>query len=260
MWKRLTRRDSIAGIAAIFISSASFIAQYNLEGWTMQLEQWLSPLGITFIVLFVLGVSLIIWNYFRRDISFDQKRKTAEDRETYLPELRETIDKMLALKEKIAIQAGRIPLEEYYEKYLSLNDSYAKAFNKLENKNEDVKRKIAIIVALKNQNFHKYNPSFTEFIRSHNVLSEHNNLCESYLSRCGDRNLKREYEKLFKTANKYHLVLAMAEMGLSNDFHLKASKYYENLYEKPKMLKPFIDFYRKRVNKVIDSLMRGDDL
>jgi len=85
-------------------------------------------------------------------------------------------------------------------------------------------------------------------------------LCDNYLSRCGNRNLKREYKGLFKTANKYHLVLAIAEMGLSNGFHLKAAKYYENLYEKPKMLKPFIGFYRKRVNKVIDSLMRGDDL
>jgi len=60
MWKRLSRRDSIAGIAAILLSVASFAAQYLLEGWTMELEQWLSPLGITFAVLFIGGVTLVV--------------------------------------------------------------------------------------------------------------------------------------------------------------------------------------------------------
>ena len=46
----------------------------------------------------------------REDIFHDD-----EDRENYLPKLRDVVDKMLALKEETAVQAGRIPLEGYYE-------------------------------------------------------------------------------------------------------------------------------------------------
>ena len=260
MAKKLFSKSSIAGIAAVLLSASSFIAQFMLEGWKMNIEQWLSPLGITSALLFIGGVGLVVYNFFRRELTFDQKRKIVTEREEYLPILRDTVDKMLAIREELAIQAGRLPLEDYFDKYLNRNNAYNKAFKRLVNDDEGIRRKVAIIVALRNQKFHKYNPSLAELERSNDDLSKYQRLCESYLSRCMDNGLSGEYKELFKTANRYHLVLVLAEMGLSNDFKLKAAKYYKALYEKPKVLKPFIEFYRKRLNKVIERLLRGDDL
>jgi len=51
----------------------------------------------------------------------------------------------------------------------------------------------------------------------------------------------------------------LAELGLNNGLDYKASKYYENLYKKPEVLKPFVEYYHDRVNKRIEYLKRGDD-
>jgi len=231
MWRRLFRRDSIAGFVSILLAIASFLAQYILEGWSMQLEQWLSPLGVTFILLLLGGVSLVIWNFFRRDLTFDQKRNIVADRELYLPLLRDTVDKILSRKHELAIEAGRLSLEHYHEKYLRFNNSYSKAYRRITNKDETVKRKVAIFNALVDQNFHKRNPYLSELEHSpQDPLFSLQTDCDSYLSHCGDKGLNREVKELFKTANQYHLVLALAEMGLSNGLNLKEAKHYMNLY------------------------------
>jgi len=178
-----------------------------------------------------------------------------------LPLLRNTIEKMLARKHELAIQAGRLPLEDYYERYLRVNKSCNKAYKSISQRDEDIKRKVAIIVALKNDKFYKYNPYLSELEHNPNdALFEQQELCNSYLPRCGDKGLSREVKGLFKTYSKYQLVLALAEMGLSNDLRLKAPKHYKALYHKPDLLKPFIAFYQNRINKKIDSLLRGEDL
>jgi len=60
MWDKLLKRDSIAGIAAVLLSAGSFIANIMFEGWTMQLEQWFTPMGIASITLFFGGVGLVV--------------------------------------------------------------------------------------------------------------------------------------------------------------------------------------------------------
>ena len=61
--QQLRSKCGIAGIAAILLSGASFLAQYILEGWTMQLADLVSPLGFLFILLAGGGVFLIVWNF-----------------------------------------------------------------------------------------------------------------------------------------------------------------------------------------------------
>ena len=208
-----------------------------------------------------IGTLLVLWGVLKRALTFDQRRKIVEDREIYLPVLRSTIDKILDRKYELAIQAGRLPLEEYYDRYLSRTNAYSKAYKSITNADEGVRRKVAIIVALKNQRFHKYNPYLAELEHStKDPLYEYQTTCDNLVSRCGDKGLSREIKNLFKTANKYHLVLALAEMGLSSGLRLKAAKHYNALYQKPQLLKPFVTFYHNRVNKKIDSLKRGDDL
>ncbi|MDD4635919.1 MAG: hypothetical protein WC231_02180 [Dehalococcoidales bacterium] len=100
--EKLLNKTAITGISAIILSSASFIAQFMLEGWEMVISQWLSPMGIASIILFLLGSVLIIWNTFRRELTFEQKGEIVADREIYLPQLVLTVDSLSNRKEELA--------------------------------------------------------------------------------------------------------------------------------------------------------------
>jgi len=248
------------GLGALVWGIASVTIQLLLVPEGVRLMQS-SPLGVATIALFIVGTYLIFKGIFNHELTFDQKRRVVEDRETYLPILQDTVDKMLARKYELAIQAGRQPLEDYYDRYLSRNKAYDKAYKNITNADESIRRKVVIIVALKNQRFHKYNPYLSELEHSpKDPLYEYQTTCDNLISRCGDRGLSRAINNLFKTANQYHSVLALAEIGLGSGLHLKASKYYKVLYQKPQLLKPFITFYHNTVNKKIESLRQGDDL
>ena len=140
MWNKLTNKNSITGFVAILLSTSSFFAQFVLEGWAMNIEQWITPLGVASITFFVGGVVLVVWNFFRKELIFEQQRKIVEDRQTYLPHLKNVIDKFLSRKYELAIQAGRLSLEEYHKKYLRLNNKYDKAYKRYINKDTSVRR------------------------------------------------------------------------------------------------------------------------
>lgn len=216
-------------------------------------------MNITTKVLLVIGTILFFTGIFRKELPFSQKRNIVSEREQYLPILRDIVEKILAKLDEIALKASRLPLEDYYNKYLRLNKSYQKAYGRLPHKDTIIRRKVAIVVALVYQNFHKFNPYMSELEHSSGDLLELRQELDNLISRCGDNSLNREVKHLFKAAGQYHRVFILAELGLNNGLDYKASKYYENLYKKPEVLKPFVKYYHDRVNKRIEYLKRGDD-
>ena len=92
MWKRLLRRDSRAGIAAVLLSASSFIAQFKLEGWVMQLEYWITFPGVISPLLAIMGLSLIVYNFFKPYYSYEQKKAIERRRKPLLGKLDEAID------------------------------------------------------------------------------------------------------------------------------------------------------------------------
>ena len=124
MWEKFRSKNGITGIGAILLSVASFLAQFMLEGWKMEIAQWLSPLGIVSILLFIGGSSLIIWNFFRRELSFVEKQKIVEQRANLLKILRGLVHKRLKIVKRLQGKAIKFPLMQYWERYLKYTVPY----------------------------------------------------------------------------------------------------------------------------------------
>ena len=167
MWGKLKKSNSIkAGLAAVITGLANLILQIKLTPEGVHLN-WLSISGAVIIALFILGIILVVWSIFHRGLTLDQKIEILESRKTYLPVLQDAIDNILVCQHDLAIQAGKLPLEEYFQRYLSQTDAFIKAYRRITNADEDIHRKVAIVLALREQKFFsRFNPYLAELEHS----------------------------------------------------------------------------------------------
>jgi len=227
----------------------------------MSIEQWLSPLGIVSVTLFVGGVCLIVWNFFRRELTFEQKRRIVEDRESYIPLFRDTVDKMLTRLRELVVEAGLLSLEQYYDKYLKLNNTYENEYRKLHLKDVEARRKLAIILALYKKGFWIRSTYLYELEdRDELGMVSLKKVYATYLARVNDRSLSSDLKQLFRQASKFYSCLSLSEVVKNNELPFKDPKYINVFYEKPKILESLLNYLHKAANSRFDELLRGDDL
>jgi hypothetical protein len=233
-----------------------------LEGWEMVVSQWLSPLGITSIMLFILGSVLIIWNIFRRELTFEQKREIVADREIYLPQLNQAVDSLLSSKKELAKKAGLLSLEEYYNLYLSRNNQFEKAYKELEltHKEEVTRRKVAIITALNKLGFHSKNLYYYELQRKDKRHNDLKTEYDSLYAKTNDSRLNKRLDKLFDIADKHYSISVLVGMTLNAGLSFKAPRYQLSFYEKPRILENLLIYQHQQVNNRINELLKGVDL
>lgn len=219
----------------------------------------------TFGVLVGIGIILVLWGVIKveKRLSYAEMRRLLEDRQQYLPQLRDTTDKMLTRMRELAIEAGRASLEEYYEKYLARNDTYQKEYRSQKGKQKDVavKRKVAIITSLHKKGFSSKNIYFYELEdKDENGLVVLKKEYNTYYSRNNDKELAKNLDRLFNTARRVFSGHTIAEMAKHNDLPYKDPKYNAKFYDLPKYLDCILKYYHKKVDKRFDELMKGEDL
>lgn len=252
----------MAGIAAILLSGASFLAQYILEGWTMQVEHLGTPLGVLFILLAAGGVSLIIWNFFRRDLGFADKQAMVNQRQENLPLLRDSIDSALKRQREIALELGKIPLQAFFDEYLKKSKEYKmyrKLLNACHTSDKVTKHKVSILATMGMFFFGK--PiCLNNACRDDKGMAELMAEKDIYYHRNNDKALSNIIDQLLFAATKYHSALAWAELATNNKLAYTSAKKYARFEEKPEILRGFMARDYKKMNDRMNFLMRGEDL
>ena len=229
----------------------------------MQLEQLWSPLGIISILLAGGGVFLIIWNFFRPELSFADKEAIVKQRHEDLPLLRRNIDAILKRQKELALEIGKTPLDSFFNEYLQINEDYKrhkKILRSLYKKDdEQTIHKKAIFRSIA-----KF--FFPKTIHLNNVclddrhMSQLNAERDIYYHRNNDKKLSGIIDDLLDTATKYHSILSFAGLATHSGLHYKSVKYYAVFQERPKLLKREMTRLHKKMNGRIDLLTRGEDL
>lgn len=87
---------------------------------TMSLVKWNSPLGIIVIALFVLTVILYGIAILKKEqqLSYPDKQVKMQERKHVLPKLQSVIENRLKALQPLIIKSEKLPLNQYWEKYL----------------------------------------------------------------------------------------------------------------------------------------------
>jgi len=262
MWKHLRSKCGFAGIAALLISGASFIAQYKLEGWTMQLEWLQSPLGILAILLAGGGIFLIVWNFFRRELSYPDKEAKVKQRNEDLPLLRDSIDAILKRQKELAFEIGKIPLQSFYDEYLQKSKEY-KAYRKLlitfHASDKTTKHKVAILVSMVPFFIYK-TICLNNACRDDELMAKLMAENGIHYHRNNDKKLSGDIDNLLRAATRYHSALAFTELATNNQISYTSVKRYARFEAEPERFKGFMTRDYKGMNNRMALLMRGEDL
>ena len=174
-----------------------------------------------------------------------------------MPQLRDVVDKMLIRMDELTVISGQIPLEQYYDKYLKLNKTFNLVYRVLSESHRDlqVRRKVAIIVALHSKNFFMNNICLSELESQDSTMTSLKNDYDIYYSRNKDKTLSNELTRLFRKAKWYYSIRALVELAQNNDFPLKDPKYIAKFYDKPKKNEAWLRGQRQTVNKRFDELL-----
>lgn len=253
MCNRLLKRDSITAIAILLISAASFIANFVLEGWTMELEQWLTPLGIASILLFIGGTSLFGYNFFRRELSFPDKQQIVEDRNKYIIPLKDVVHKKLSSAQQLRMKAIKYPLMSYWERYLKNTMPYIVTKQK-------PKTPLEITTALWRQKFHKNNHYYT-FLKDNDTryshkLTEYNSL----YAQIKDGKLKSKLNQLWSLEHKVGSLEIYTSLSLNEPKIPHSPRGIRMGYFGKKVSNKVFQQALKEVDSRIDYLVHGEDL
>lgn len=228
----------------------------------MQLGQLWSPLGILSILLAVGGVFLIIWNFFRPELSFVGKEAIVKQRLENLPLLRSNIDAILKRQKELALELGKRPLQSFFDEYLKISKQY-KTYRKLLNvyhtSTDTTKHKVAIFISIR-AFFCEKTVCLTNVCKSDDHMTKLKAEKDIYYHRNSDKKLSGIIDGLLHAATKYHSVLAFAELATHNDLAYTSAQKYANFEEKPNILKGFMARAYKAMNDRMELLMRGGDL
>lgn len=253
MRKRFFNSTTLAGVGSLLLALLPYFTQ---EGSKMNPTFW-ALVGIGAILVLV-GILKVEKRLSGADIT-----EIMQNRRQYLPQLRDTTSKMLVRMRELSIQAGKFPLEEYYDRYLARNNTYQQEYRKQTGKQKDktAKRKVAIITSLHKKGFHYNNLYLCELEdRDKDGLVALRKEYETYFARNRDASLARTLNKLFEYAQKAFSCHTLAEMGKYNELPYKDTKYIAALYDKPKWLDCLLERQHRIANKRFDELLRGEDL
>jgi len=228
----------------------------------MQLEWLRSPLGILAILLAGGGIFLIVWNFFRRELSYPDKEAIVKQRNENLPLLRRSIDAILKRQRELALELGKSSLQDFFDEYLKTSKQY-KVYRKLLNayhtSEKVTKHKVAIIISMRAffcekticlNNVCKYDDHMDKLKAEKDIYYHRNN----------DKKLSSIIDNLLHAAKKHHSILAFAELATNNKLSYTSAKKYAAFDEKPEILKRFVTRAYKAMNGRMELLRRGEDL
>lgn len=220
---------------------------------------WETPLGITVIALFVVGLILYVIGIFKKDIGYREWQIIVEDRKGYLPLFRSVVDKMVIRYGELSVIAGQLPLETYYDKYLKLNNTFKQEYSKLSKRDDVVRRKLAIIVSLFKKGFYKKNTYLSELVVNDAIMTSLNTDYSAFISRINDKKLKSNLDLLMITMMQINSAKSISEMAKNAQLPLKDAKFYNTLYDKPKTLENWGNRVHSWVNDRFEILLNGGD-
>ncbi len=261
---RMWSKTGISALAGLLAFVATFLVLFvPAKGEpAVSLVNWQSPLGIAVMVLVALAVAFYIISIRKREPGRRDMNAIVKQRQEYLPQLGKTVDQILSRKRELAIQAGKLPLEKYYDKFLAHGKIFDRQYRKLAktHKDELTRRKVAIAMALYLESFWKKNTYFLELQEGDTSILKP--LLEEYKAHKAhntDRILSGNLRCLFGVTQLCYSVIAFAELGKSNNLPFKSAKYLNKFYEKPKLIETQLEKLHQAVSRRIDELRRGDD-
>jgi len=192
-----------------------------------------------------------------KDESLPILQDRIKQRKRYLPQLKDTTDKMLIRMRELAVVAGQLPLEQYYDRYLKLNKTYQRVYRllALTHKDEIVRRKVAIVVALHYLKMSINNVYQSELEDTDTTMISLMKDYNTYRPRNKDKKLSKGLDILFKDAKRFYSCLALAELAKNNDFPFKSPKYVSSFYDKPRKLEAILGKRHNIVNERFDELL-----
>lgn len=260
MWNRLKSNSVKAGLGAFALAIANLILQIKLtpEGGRMT---WLSPSGISIIILFVLGGYLVLSSVFGHESSFAEKEAVVKQRQENLPLLRSSIDGIIKRQGELALEMGKIPLQRFFDEYLRTSRQY-KLYRKLltyHTSDNVTKHKVATLATM--GNFFVTKPiCFNNAARDDEQVTSLVAEKDIYYHRNNDRILSGRIDDLLLAATRYHSTLAFTELATNNQLSYTSLQKYVTFEEKPEILKGFMRRAYKTMNDRMEFLMRGGDL
>jgi hypothetical protein len=259
IWDKTTI-SNIAGILAYAITILVLFIPYK-EGSAMSNIEWNSPFGIIIIILFIASIVLYGLSILKKEktLSLRDIYAIVEHRESYLPQLKNTIDAILIRKRELAIEAGKLSLEQYYDKYLKLNKTFKVVYKVLKDNPNDktARRKVAIITSLQMKNFGMNNVYLLELEdKDNNGIIQLQKDYDNLYSKNTDKLLAKELRLLFKKYAKWaYSGLALVELAKNNGLPYKDPKYIAAFYDKPRILEDMLRKQHQSVNKRFDELL-----
>ncbi|MFC1937907.1 hypothetical protein ACFLWY_05070, partial [Chloroflexota bacterium] len=228
MWKRLKRTDSLAGLAAISLSAGSFIGQFVLEGWAMELTQWLTFPAVLSPVLALIGMGLIIWNFTRKELTFTDKQEIVKLRQKPISKLKKTLIAYKDCTNQLS-DAPQLSVLETYGLYGTTSvELYAKGL-------------------------FKYNKPYIELCENDGNLISVKSDIEMLISELNSKKLKKNVHSLFKKEQIAH-AFGIFQRLYKLHYH-PAPEIEERIHHSNSV--PLFEQAFGRVYVCIDELKRG---
>jgi hypothetical protein len=130
---------ALAGILSNIIALAIVFVPQQLEGKQLNLA-WSSPQGVTVIALVVINVSLLVVGIVMKERHLSLRDKTAlvHERQHTLSRLQDSIARRLRIARTLETKAEKLPLSQYWERYLKNTYPYIVRSNRPQNPTEIV--------------------------------------------------------------------------------------------------------------------------
>ena len=264
MWAKLRSKNAITGFGALCLSIASFTAQIMLAPEGLRIV-WLSPLGISTIALLILGIYFIFLGIFKHELSFSEKENIVRQRQEFIPQFRQIIDRMMTRMKEVATEAGRLPYQQYVDEYVTPRGIYHGILGK---------NVVVTTVRLYKTGLSYNNPFFHALEDRDTVMISLKKEYATYLARISDKFLTNELESLFKHAEAHYSFYTLLEMTQSKDLplsevinsiHLEikhpiAKILYSARRGSAREIESKVNHLHKSVNDRFDELLGGDDL
>ncbi|MBI2860568.1 MAG: hypothetical protein HYX91_03555 [Chloroflexi bacterium] len=252
-WNK-TNIYGLAGIVSWAITVLVLFIPFKGDS-TVSLVIWNSPLGIIVITLFVIAVVLYAYALFKTEkrLSFNDQKAIVSERQKVLPELRESVEKRLKALRPLMNKAEKLPLMQYWEKYLKNTMPYLVTKRKpqkpIEITNKLVRKKFPI------NNLYYYelketDPFYKRILDNYNII----------LSKVDDKKLKKKLHSLWWLEHIARSLQIYASLSMNNKKIPNVPMGYRGGYRGKQYTEDGFQIQLKDIESRINELLRGDDL
>lgn len=242
MQERIFNRTTLSGVGAWVLS----VLPYFQEGSKMNITSW---------VLLVIGTIFVLWGVLNPDkhVSFNDKKIILEERQEILPKLRLSIASRLKALRPLINKAEKLPLIQYWDKYLKNTLLYLitkqKPKKPLEITNVLVRKKFPWN-NLYYQELKDNDPNYKKVSDNYNIIT----------SKIDDSVLRNRLKWLWNLEHASNSLQIYASLSMNNRRIPNVPLGYRWRYKSKNLSKEGFQGQLKYVEKRIDELMRGDDL